>query len=78
MDKRRKEAKHILQEATLQEYQNAIKAAKLTPMQAEIIDRIIIKDEFVVKIALQMHVDASVIKRLAQKAYDKLAKVLLV
>ena len=78
MDKRRKEAKHKLQEATLEEYEAAIKAAKLTPRQAEVIDYIIIQDEFEVKIARLMSTDISVVKRLAQKAYDKLAKVLLV
>lgn len=78
MDKRRKETKHKLQEATLQEYENAVRAAKLTPKQAEVIEYIIIKDEFEVKIARLMHVDASVVKRLAKQAYDKLAKVILV
>lgn len=78
MDKRRKEAKHRLQEATLAEYENAVKAAKLTPKQAEVIEYIIIKDEFEVKIARLMHIDESVVKRLAKQAYNKLAKVLLV
>lgn len=78
MDKRNLEARHKLQEATLQEYEAAIKAAKLTPKQAEVIDYIIIKDEFEVKIARLMHVDESVVKKLAKQAYTKLAKVLLV
>ena len=78
MDKRRLEARQKLKEATLEEYERAIKAAKLTPKQAEVIEYIIIKDEYEIKISRLMHIDESVVKNLAKQAYTKLAKVLLV
>ena len=76
MDKNRAKAKHWLQKAILVEYEDAIRKAKLTPKQEEVLHWIILKDESEVKTSFEIHLDVSRIKRLAGEAYDKVFKVI--
>ena len=77
MDKNRAKAKHWLQKATLAEYEDAIRKAKLTPKQEEVLVWTILKDESLVKTSLVIHLDVSRIKKLASEAYDKVFKVIV-
>ena len=77
MDKDNNRAKKWLkEEATSSEYNSIKEEAKLTPLQENIIDLIVLKDLSVVAISLALHMSDTTVKRKTKQILDKISRIL--
>lgn len=75
MLKHRKDARERLKQATLEEYNDLIHKANLTPEQTKILDLHIKRGSSISNIAVELFCCEGVIRKRLVMAYDKIAKL---
>lgn len=75
MFQNRKDARKQLKQATLNEYNDLIHRAKLTPTQREILDYHITQERSISNIAVEFFCCEATVRKRLSEAYDKIAKV---
>lgn len=71
----RKKARERLKLAIRSEYEKLIYAAKLTPIQKQILDMYILQDLSICEIAFRLNCCESIIRRRLSEIYDRIAKL---
>lgn len=70
----RKAARQRLKDATLAEYNALITEANLTPTQRKILDMYICKGNSISRIAMELFICESAVRKHITRAYDKVSK----
>ena len=73
--KHRKDARQRLKQATLEEYNTLIQAAKLTPTQKKLVDLHILRAHSIVNLSLELFLSEATIRNHLAQVYDKVAKM---
>lgn len=75
MDVKCRMARFALRTATRKEYEELVHEAKLTPFQSELVQRHIVNDESIAKIAIELHSSEQRVKRQLHKAYLAVSQI---
>lgn len=75
MFKHRKDARQRLKDATLEEYNELVKKANLTPTQEELLYLHIRREHSVINLTLEWFLCETAIRKHLSAAYDKVAKL---
>lgn len=75
MFKHRKDARQRLKGATLEEYNELVRKANLTPTQKRLVDLHILRAHSIVNISLEIFMGETTIRKHLAEVYDKVAKL---